>query len=92
MDFFYHHPAITTQVSVDIAEYDGPNPLFFDYVNVGSEDLKRLFPGPASDPAVTITPVPMHPAFPPTGLACWVAPHDSKVRQRDPCLNHRPIV
>lgn len=80
MDFFYHCPSITSQVSVDIAEYNEPNPLFFDLVNIGSEDLKRLFPGPPSDLAVCITPEPAHPAFPSTGLTCWVAPHDGEVR------------
>jgi len=84
MDFFYHYPPITTQVSVDIVEDDGPSSLFFDCVNVGSEDLGRLFPGQASDLAVTITPDPMHPAFPPTGFIYWVAPHNSRVRQETP--------
>ena len=84
MDFFYHRPPIKTQVSVDIIEDNGPNSLFFDYVNVGSEDLGRLFPGQASDLAVTIIPEPTHPAFPPTGLACWVAPHNSRVRRETP--------
>lgn len=80
MDFFYHRPPITTQVSVNIVEDDGPDSLFFDRVNVGSEDLGRLFPGQTSDLAVTITSEPMHPAFPPMGLTCWVAPYNSKVR------------
>jgi hypothetical protein len=81
MDFFYNYHSITTQVSVDIVDDNEPNPLFFDCVNIGSEDLKKLFPGPPSDLAVSITPELTHPAFPPTGLTCWVAPHNSKVRQ-----------
>lgn len=81
MDFFYHRPPIRTQVSIDIVEDNGPDSPFFDRVNVGPEDLGRLFPGPSSDLAVTITPEPMHPAFPSTGLTCWVAPHNSEVRQ-----------
>ena len=81
MDFFYHYPPITTKVSVEITDDNEPSSRFFDCVNVGSEDLKRLFPGLLSDLAVNITPEPAHPAFPPTGLTCWVAPHDSKVRQ-----------
>lgn len=81
MDFFYHHPSITAKVSVEIVDDDEPNPLFFDHVNVGSEDLKRLFPGLPSNLAVSITPDPVHPAFPPHGLTCWVAPHDNKVRK-----------
>ena len=84
MDFFYHRPPIKTQVSVDIVEDNGPNSLFFDCVNVGSEDLGRLFPGQTSGLAVTIIPEPMHPAFPPIGLACWVVPHNSRVRQETP--------
>ena len=81
MDFFYHYPSITAKVSVEIVDDNEPNPLFFDHVNVGSEDLKRLFPGPLSDLAVGITPDPAHPAFPPDGLTCWVAPHDNRVRK-----------
>ncbi|KAF9646869.1 AAA-domain-containing protein [Thelephora ganbajun] len=73
MDFFYHYPSITIKVSVEIVD-DG----FFDHVNIGSEDLKGLCSGPLSDLAVSITPEPMHPAFPPTGLTCWVASHGSK--------------
>jgi hypothetical protein len=86
MDFFYHYSSITTKVSVEIVDDDEPNPLFFDHVDIGSEDLKRLFPGPLSDLAVSITPDPMHPAFPPHGLTCWVAPHDNKVRKETPPL------
>ena len=89
MDFFYHYPSITTQVSVDVVEDHEPNPLFFDCVNVGSEDLKRLFPGPPSSLTVSITPDLVHPAFPPTGLTCWVVPHDSKVRQ-ETLINEPP--
>ena len=79
MDFFHHYPSIVTQVSVEIVDED-PNPLFFDRVNIGSEDLKRLFSGSLSDLAVNITPEHVHPAFPPTGLVCWVAPGNSEVR------------
>jgi len=81
MDFFYHHPPITTKVSVEIVDDDDTNLLFFDCVNVGSEDLMRLFSGPLSDLAVNITPEPRHPALPLTGLTCWAAAVDSKVRQ-----------
>jgi hypothetical protein len=81
MDFFYHCPPITTTVSVEFTDNVEPNLAFFDRVDIGSEDLKGLFPRPPSDFAVTITPEPTHPAFPPSGLAFWVAPHDSKVRQ-----------
>jgi len=84
MDFFYQHSPITTEVSVEIIDDDEPNPPFFDHVNVGSEDLKRLLSGSLSDLAVSITPEPVHPAFPSNGLTCWVTPRDSKVRQRPP--------
>lgn len=80
MDFFYHYPPITTHVSVEIIEDNGPDPLFFDRIDVGSDDLKRLFPGQASDLAVTIIPELIHPAFPPTGLICWVVSCNTKVR------------
>jgi len=97
MDFFHHYPPITTQVSVEIVDDDEFNPPFFDRVNVGSEDLKRLVPGTSSDFAISITAEPIHPTFLLTGLICWVAPHDSKVRREiplvellmyDPLLSH----
>jgi hypothetical protein len=81
MDFFYHHPSITTKVSIGLVNNYEPNFAFFDRVSVGSEDLKRIFSGPLSDLAVNITPEPLHPAFPPTGLVFWVAPPERKVRQ-----------
>jgi len=81
MDFFYHYPSITTKVSVETFGDDEQNPSFFDHINIGSEDLKRLFPGPLLDLAVNISPDPVHPAFPPHGLAYWVVPRDDKVRK-----------
>jgi hypothetical protein len=81
MDFFYHYPPITTTVSVEFTDNVESNLVFFDRVDIGLDELKGLFPGPLSDFAVTITPEPEHPAFPPTGLAFSVAPHDRKVRQ-----------
>jgi hypothetical protein len=86
MDFFYDYPPITTRVSLTTVDDGESNPHFFDCVDVGSEDLKRLPPGSPSDLAVNITPEPMHPAFPPAGLTCWVAAHDSKVRQETPMI------
>lgn len=86
MDFFYHHPSITAKVSVETVDDDGQNSSFFDRVNIGSEDLKRICPGPLLDLAVNISPDPVHPAFPPHGLACWVVPHDDKVRRESPLL------
>lgn len=81
MDFFYHHPPITTKVSLGFVDNYEPNFTFFDRVSVGSEDLKGIFPSPLSDLAVNITPEPLHPAFPPTGLLFWVAPPERKVRR-----------
>jgi len=87
MDFFYHHSPITTNLSVEIVDDGDTNLLFFDRVNVGSEDLARLFSGPLLDLAVNITPELMHPALPPAGLTCWAAPADGKVRQGPPPLD-----
>ena len=85
MDFFYHHPSITTRISVGFVDNYEPNFEFFDRVSIGSEDLRGIFPGSLSDLAVNITPEPLHPAFPPTGLVFWVAPPERKVRQ-DPSI------
>jgi hypothetical protein len=82
MDFFYHHPSITTKVSVEFVDNYELKFVFFDRVSIGSEDLKGIFPGPLSNLAINITPEPLHPAFPPTGLAFWVAPLERKVRQK----------
>lgn len=82
MDFFYHCPSITAKVSVEFVDNNGPNFVFFDRVNVGSEDLQGIFSGPHSDLAVNISPEQTHPAFPPTGLAFWVTTSpERKVRQ-----------
>lgn len=79
MDFFYHYPSITTKVSVEFIDNYDPNLVFFDYVNVGSEDLKGISPGSLSNFAVNIIPKSIHPAFPSTGLVFWVAPPERKV-------------
>ena len=84
MDFFYCCSPITTKVSVEIVDDDEPDPLFFDYANIGSEVLKSLFPGPLSDLAINITSEPVHPAFQPNGLISWAVSRDSKVRRETP--------
>lgn len=81
MDFFYHYPSITTQVSIEFTDNNESNTDFFDYVNIGLDISKELFTRRRSDLAVNIVPEPTHPAFPPTGLVCWVAPQDDNVRQ-----------
>lgn len=81
MDFFFHSHSIAAEVSVEFVDDDESKLTFFDRVNVGSEDLRALSPGPLSDLAVTVTPESVHPAFPPTGLTCWVALRDDKARQ-----------
>jgi len=84
MDFFYHHPPITAEVSVEFVNNDETNPMFFDRVSIGSEDLKGLFPGPLSNLAVNISPESKHPSFPPTGLTFWATPHGNKARNEMP--------
>lgn len=94
MDFFYHCPSITAEVSVEFVDGCEPDLVFFDRVDVGSEDLKGIFPVPLSDPAVNITPEQIHPALPPTGLAFWATPSERKVGQETHPLRlpvHNPI-
>ena len=84
MDFFYHFPSITAEVSVAFSDGHDSDTVFFDRVNVGSDDLKGISSRPFSDLAVNITPEQIHPAFPPTGLAFWVEPPERKVRRETP--------
>lgn len=86
MDFFYHCPSITTKVSVGFVNNWESNFVFFDHINIGSEDLKRILPGLLSDLAVNVSPEPIHPAFPSAGLAFWVAPPEGKVSQASPLI------